>query len=249
MKVLFVGDVHNHTYMFDDIERLDKEYNFDRIIFLGDYVDDWETTNKESIDTLNTVFRLKNNNPDKYTFCIGNHELSYMGYPCSGHQYSLGDVVEELLKNNMNLLDFYAEVTLGNRIFICTHSGITNDYALNELDRYGDCIKVLEEMNKNKKMYLSLLTHCSMYRGGNSLYSSFVWADKRELYNVGENGDRYVIPYQIVGHSPVKTATRILPKNNEELWFLDTHSTYRDGSEFGDKSYLVWDEVEFKVVY
>ena len=36
MKVLFVGDVHNHTYMFNDIQRLDKEHNFDKIIFLAD---------------------------------------------------------------------------------------------------------------------------------------------------------------------------------------------------------------------
>ena len=32
MKILFVGDVHNHMYMFKDIERLDSQYNFDRII-------------------------------------------------------------------------------------------------------------------------------------------------------------------------------------------------------------------------
>lgn len=246
MKVLFVGDVHNHYYMFDDVERLDKEYNFDRIIFLGDYVDDWNTTNKESIETLNKVFALKNSNPDKYTFCIGNHELSYMGYPCSGHKYELGEVVEGLLRDNINLLDFYAEVLLGNKIFICTHSGITNGYAINELDRYGEYIKVLKEMNKDKRKYLPLLTHCSYFRGGNSPYSSFVWADKREMFSILESGEELVIPHQIVGHSPVKTATGI---NHNNVWFLDTHSTYNDGSDFGDKSYLIWDEVEFKIVY
>ena len=33
MKYLFVGDVHNHKYMFEDIKRLDDKYNFDRIIY------------------------------------------------------------------------------------------------------------------------------------------------------------------------------------------------------------------------
>ena len=27
--------------------------------------------------------------------------------------------------------------------------------------------------------------------------------------------------------------------------FIDTHSTYRDGSEYGDKSYLIWNGGEF----
>ena len=32
MNVLFVGDVHNHAYMFKDVEKLDDKYHFDRII-------------------------------------------------------------------------------------------------------------------------------------------------------------------------------------------------------------------------
>lgn len=39
MKILFLGDIHNHLYMFDDIKRIDNEYKLDKIIFLGDYVD------------------------------------------------------------------------------------------------------------------------------------------------------------------------------------------------------------------
>ena len=62
MKVLFVGDVHNHQYIFDDVTRLDKIYNFDRVIFLGDYVDDWMTDNNDSLKTLNKVIELKKSN-------------------------------------------------------------------------------------------------------------------------------------------------------------------------------------------
>ena len=80
MKYLFVGDVHNHQYMFDDITRLDKEYDFNRIIFMGDYVDDWNTTNHESLETLNKVFDLKRSRAGKYTILLGNHEFSYLGY-------------------------------------------------------------------------------------------------------------------------------------------------------------------------
>ena len=81
MKVLFVGDVHNHSYMFQEIEKLDKLHNFDKVIFLGDYVDDWSTDNHNSLSTLDTVINLKNSNREKYTFLLGNHELSYLGFP------------------------------------------------------------------------------------------------------------------------------------------------------------------------
>ena len=87
MNVLFVGDVHNHLYIFDDVQRLDKEYNFDKIVFLGDYVDDWNTNNQDSLETLKKVFELKESNPDKYRFCLGNHEFSYLGFRCCGHLY------------------------------------------------------------------------------------------------------------------------------------------------------------------
>ena len=36
MRALFVGDVHNHSYIFEDVKKLDDKYHFDRIIFTGD---------------------------------------------------------------------------------------------------------------------------------------------------------------------------------------------------------------------
>ena len=65
MNILFVGDIHNHSYMFDDIKKLDEQYNFDRIICLGDYVDDWLTDNHQSLETLNKLIELK-----KSTHCF-----------------------------------------------------------------------------------------------------------------------------------------------------------------------------------
>ena len=33
------------------------------------------------------------------------------------------------------------------------------------------------------------------------------------------------------------------------IYFVDTHSTYRDGSEYGDKSYLVWLDNHFEPIW
>lgn len=257
IKTLFVGDVHNHTYIFDDIERLDKEYNFDRIIFLGDYIDDWNTTNDESSKTLLKVIQLKESNPNKYIFCLGNHELSYLGYPCSGHQYDGDNIIENLLKDDINLFDLYYSINLGDKHYYCTHAGITNSYIhgvlnrINEEDFYlyktNSHIKNLDVINKDKLNSLHLLNKVSSLRGGRDNYSSMVWCDKRE-HEYFSMTEEYLIPYQIIGHTPVTTVSNI-SGNNLDLYFIDTHSTYRDGRNIGDKSYLVWDEDKFTIVY
>ena len=242
MRALFVGDVHNHSYIFEDIKKLDDKYHFDRIIFTGDYVDDWITDNHQSLETLETVINLKRSNPEKYTFCIGNHELSYLGYPCSGHRYELDDIMNMKLKDNIDCFDLYTIVTLGDTDYVCTHAGINNDYVKHVLQ--GDWREELKKLNKDKLANLYLTTMCSYLRGGYNEFSSFLWCDKREHEYLNRFEER-TIPYQIVGHTPVETITA-LSSENYTTYFIDTHSTYKDGSEYGDKSYLFWNENQFE---
>lgn len=234
MKILFVGDVHTHLYMIRDVQLLDEQYNFDKIIFMGDYCDDWLSTGQNTIDTLNLMFKLKNSNPYKYTFLLGNHELSYLGHPCSGHQYMYELEIEQLLRDNIDNIDIYTNVNIDNNNYVCSHAGFTDNFIQMELG--SDYINTLNTWNKDKLNYLDHLALCSYYRGGTSSYSSFIWCDKQELLL----SNTKIMPLQIVGHTPVQTIN-----TNENIKFIDTHSTYRDGTPFGDKSYLIWNEKEF----
>lgn len=239
MRVLFVGDVHNHKYIFDDIKRLDNKYDFDRVIFFGDYVDDWNTTNHQSLETLEKVINLKNINPEKYTLLWGNHENSYAGYKCSGHRFELDDVVELKLKDNIDLFDFYTIVKCGEIEYVCTHAGITNDYVNKVLNGKDHWRETIEIFNKNKLKNLDMTALCNYIRGGSDECSSFLWADKREhLYYA--SFEEPIIKYQIVGHTPVENISLV---NN--IFYIDTHSTYRNGDAYGDKSYLIWDDRGF----
>lgn len=248
MKVLFVGDVHNHSYIFDDVERLDKEYNFDRIIFLGDYVDDWNTTNKESSKTLLKVIELKESNPNKYTFCLGNHELSYLGYPCSGHRFENDSIIEHLLKEDINLFNMYTTIQLGDTKYYCSHAGFLNSYLetiFPDIDDTKDYDKVLEKLNENILQNLDKASLCSYLRGGSHNCSSFLWADKREfIYECNYGQEELMFYNQIIGHTPVPN---IDLDNN--LIFIDTHSTYRDERPYGDKSYLAFIKNKFEILY
>lgn len=240
MKALFVGDVHNHSYMFADIAIMDQQENFDRIIFMGDYVDDWNTDNHQSLMTLEKIFSLKESNPNKYTFLVGNHELSYLGYPCAGHQNNLDDIMELQLKEHIDYFDFYTSIVCGDKEYICTHAGLTSGY-INQCLNGTNWRETLDDMNKHKLQNLELLSYCSSIRGGRDEYSSFVWTDFRE-HRTARFFDS-TIPYQIVGHTPVRTVI-----NEFGIYFIDTHSTYRDGSLYGDKSYLMWNETKFEVI-
>ena len=251
MKVLFIGDIHTHNYMFDDIERLDKEYIFDKIIFHGDYVDDWLAKNNESLITLDKVINLKKSNPNKYILLLGNHELSYLGFPCSGHRYDIENDISNKLKDNINYFDLYTITNIDNKEYVSTHGGITNSYIHGVITRVIPGLKNsewkqgLDVMNKYKKDSLNLLTYVSALRGGYHEYSSMVWCDKRE-HEFFSSLEKYFIPNQIIGHTPVSTISYISSEDSM-LYFIDTHSTYRDGRNIGDKSYLIYDEV-FKVV-
>lgn len=253
MRVLFVGDIHTHDYMIEDIKRLDNKYNFYRIVCLGDYVDDWLSSGYDSINTLNKIVELKNSNKDKYIMLLGNHEMSYLGYPCSGHQFGQEEEIQNILLENIDLFDLWYSINLGNRHCYCTHAGITNSYIhsvlnrINEEDLYlyktNSYIKNLDIINRNKLKYLHLLHKVSSLRGGRDEYSSFVWCDKRE-HEYFNTLEQYIIPYQIIGHTPVQIISTISSPEGM-LYFIDTHSTYRDGRNIGDKSYLIWNDNEF----
>ena len=247
MRALFVGDIHNHQYMIEDIQRLDKEYNFDRIVCTGDYVDDWNTDNHTSLETLNKVLNLKKSNVDKYTLLLGNHEMSYLGFPCSGHKTDLEEVLSQVLRENLQYIEYYTDIQLGDRIYTCSHAGFTNDYICQVLDVFGDWRPVLDDLQKEKLKNLPYLKYCSRYRGGMDNCSSFLWTDRMELVS-STTREKPLVQYQIVGHSPVSTVGNAVGETFN-FYFIDTHSTYRDGTPFGDKSYLIWNENEFKLVY
>lgn len=102
-------------------------------------------------------------------------------------------------------------------------------------------------MNNNIEEVLPLLHLVSEARGGSNSFSSFVWCDRLEhlMYSLDEP---YIFGYQIIGHTPVKTISTYSGKDMM-LYFIDTHSTYRNGDPYGDQSYLVYNDNNFDILY
>jgi len=76
MKILAVGDVHTKQFVIDRVEKLLPKY--DRVIFVGDYADDFGKDGLESIDTWHRLFMLQQANEDKVKLVLGNHDFIYV---------------------------------------------------------------------------------------------------------------------------------------------------------------------------
>lgn len=76
MKVLAIGDIHTKAEIVDKAIALIDSY--DKIVFIGDYADDW---GKEPIDTINIwdkMRALKEKYPKKVHTIVGNHDFAYL---------------------------------------------------------------------------------------------------------------------------------------------------------------------------
>lgn len=132
MKIRIIPDLHGHNWWkkyISDITFLDK------IIFLGDYVDDWSLPDADIIRNLEDLIKLKKEYSDKVILLKGNHEWNYIppfiGY-CSGYRNHASIHIQKILKNNEDLfLDSYGfdvHKKEFNHNFLFSHGGFTNSW-------------------------------------------------------------------------------------------------------------------------
>lgn len=247
MKVLCVGDIHAKPWVVHAVELLKDGY--DRIIFLGDYVDDWGADPDLSREALEAVFHFYHQNRFKVVVLRGNHDFSeYYGYQkkefmCSGFNFGVHNECQALFKDNWeNMLTCYiVHGHTGDPMndYWVSHAGITNGW-YREWGEYWDGLTFDEKTNTSLLDTEVYLNQVGSARGGRSLNPSPIWADYHELI---ANPKTYT--NQIVGHTPVKTVTCHEFTNGDgirnKIFFCDTFSTYRDGSPYGDGSCLSLD--------
>lgn len=248
MKILCVGDIHAKPWVVHAVSLLADDY--DRIIFLGDYVDDWGADplmSKEALEAVSVFYRRNNH---KVVMLRGNHDFSeYYGYRkrefmCSGFDFGTHNECQLLYKNNwehMLTVDIihgdYDDPQRGD--YWISHAGITSGWD-KEWSEYWNSLTHEQKSISSLLDTEEFLAQVGYARGGGSSNPSPIWVDKDELVASPK-------PFvnQIVGHTPVKTVTCHEFKNGDgtrnKIFFCDTFSTYRDGSPYGDGSCLSLD--------
>lgn len=211
MKILSIGDIHGID-VIDDIKS--KINDYDKIVFVGDYVDSFDISDNNILSNLMNIIELKIQNPDKVILLWGNHDIQYlMGYSrygCTGYRPSMYPTLKVIFNNNAKL--FQNAYQYDN--YIWTHAGIhqgwfkyrfKGDQATNIADQLNK-----EGWNKNETLF-----DVGHRRGGYYDVGGIFWCDRVELMSSPLKGY-----HQIVGHTARERIEKIYVKNCE-LNFID----------------------------
>ncbi|MCM1323282.1 MAG: metallophosphoesterase [Acetobacter sp.] len=231
MKILCVGDIHAKTWIIPSVQRLFESESFDKVVFLGDYLDDWNATPADNEMVATQLTKLYEQYGRHIVLLWGNHDLSNIrkgAFICSG--YSPANIVAANILSKLPLQFAY-----GHGNLLLTHAGVTNSWrksvGLAEPIRYG-AQYFADKLNELKA---ECYNRTGTMRGGVDDPSP-VWADLEELkLDPVPNID------QVVGHTPVRECRMYNPAPEllgTRIVTCDTFSTYTNGIPYGDETVL-----------
>ena len=211
-KLIIIPDIHNKHNI---AEKIIQKESPDRVIFLGDYFDDFGDTPEDAGDTarwLTESLQEKNR-----IHLIGNHDLNYItdnpDLRCSGYDSSKHKVIREYgIKWDRLKLYFWVDG------WLLTHAGLSNKF-YQEISSRGPVKRVMEEAVRDIEDMedtdrVRPFLQAGILRGGTSPVGGIVWCDYREFEDIP--GVR-----QIFGHTrDVKVRHRA--RMNSEHYCIDT---------------------------
>ena len=236
-KTLVIPDVHGTTHWKTCIDKIDE---FDYIVQLGDWFDQW--VNKwdevDQIENLREFIELKKKYPEKIFALIGNHDLGYlMNESMSGQQKNKFYDIKEAMKEFVPYMDIAAKIDG----YVLSHAGFSKTWMKNNK------FKTIDEVNA--------AFHDSNYEPfrfdgwdsyGNDITQGPTWIRPGALID-----DMY-FKKQIVGHTEVKNPCLLVKRGKDEIILVDSKDHIKQYI-IGDKvdnieqvaQYKVGDKVEF----
>lgn len=188
MKVIIIPDLHGKSCW----EKVDISL-YDKVIFLGDYVDCFKKSDSEIILNLNNIIEFKKNNYEKVELLLGNHDFPYLfpneSFRCSGFRRSYANILTEIYKNNIDLF----KVAFQIEDYLFTHAGVSKYWYDMILFKESKYVEYLETYNVSEVLNSILKTSDK-----NLFWSDLspIWIRPESLIN-----DLYNDYYQIVGHT------------------------------------------------
>lgn len=228
MRILTIGDIHGRSVW----EKLVND-KFDKIVFIGDYVDSFTIYDSYIISNLLNILQFKKDNPDVVELLWGNHELQYLfrysEYGCSGFRENIYLTLHQIFNENKHLLNVAFQIDN----YLWTHAGVTSKWYERFLEISNPNLegtladKLNMTFNSSKEW---VITEVGKARGGTSYYGGPLWADKSEL-------DRHPLSgyNQIVGHTKSKGIQTVEFYETDNKYTL----TYCDCLDFEIKGYTL----------
>ena len=238
MKTLTIGDIHGRRdwkrFLFgnediyrewrrnSDINRIDTlksiipMYDYDKIIFVGDFVDSFNVSNVDMKENLQDIIHLARFEQDRIVLLLGNHDVQYFipNHYCSGFRPEMAWDFRELFQRDRPLF----HLAFQYKDWLWTHAGVNERFYSDHMENRArhatdDWAHVLNDMMRLEEPQVFQV---SLLRGGASLYAGPLWTDKKELIKEPMPGIN-----QIVGHTPVDDITEV-ETANATLVFVDT---------------------------
>lgn len=249
MKVLTLGDVHgrdrwmfhthgspyefNHwmTMIENGVPADDTEFwkempyiQYDKIVFVGDYVDSFNATNVTILDNLNKILFFKKALPDKVVLLLGNHDIQYFipNEICSGYRAEMKPDLYQLFTDNKELFKIaHLEKDNTGIKYLWTHAGVTSGwlkdtirdtnnprYRLYEITKDLDPDDLENFINTIFELRVDNIFNVDAHSGGFSIWAGPLWVRPHILNDFPLEGVN-----QIVGHTPQKTVKDIICGN------------------------------------
>lgn len=233
MKFITIGDLHGKSVWKEAIINIDSDDT--KYIFIGDYVDAFEESDKEIIDNLLEIIQLKRDYPDKVELLWGNHDYQYLylrdldmqrKVRCTGFRESYAEILFQIFLHNKDV--FKAAYQYDN--YLWTHAGMSNFayklYFQNKLPK--NKLEWADELNRLFVIRDDSLFRIGKIRGGNDYVSSIFWAHLDETIANQIKG-----LHQIVGHVKVNNIlTEVpqvpfteVPETNTSITYVDCLDT------------------------
>lgn len=146
-KVLIVPDIHGRIF-WKNINKYPKEQFPElKIIFLGDYLDPYESLDdispKEAYDNFLEILDYAKAD-DRITLLIGNHDWHYfVNLDSCRIDHARERKIENIFKDNIDMFSLVKILNINNTKYIFTHAGITSkwlqylsDIATNEIAKW-----------------------------------------------------------------------------------------------------------------
>lgn len=242
IRYLILPDVHGRDFWVKPVEEALADPGV-KIIFEGDFHDPypWEFENEpnylqKSIDNFKEILNIKQQNPERVTLLIGNHDCGYAISEeiCSSRMdYRHKDEIGELFTENWELFQLADECEIAGRHFIFSHAGIHKKWAERVFGK--DCDDVVNSLNEiwksDNRELLYWLGDYDAYRGwGGCQYGSLVWSDIRSWAGVTPEES---FGFHIVGHTQLESDSPVILDTIADLdcrkaFYLDSSGDIRD---------------------
>lgn len=203
VPIIIIPDVHGRDFWRWAVVQRKEE---DMLIFLGDYLDPYETEWiywSDAYKGLLDIIAMKRDDPEKVVLLLGNHDLHYLFPNLRGSRYNVYQAgkIRKTFLDNMDCFQMAAECIIDGRRYLFTHAGVNKMWFEKYADLFGSVDKVTADTFNSlmfKEVFVEALGDVSFLRWGRDRAGSMVWADVEE-FEWSESNLSGVI--QVFGHT------------------------------------------------